>query len=39
MAAMGQGFDATYNPDPANVAVYAKKYEKYTRLGEGVESL
>jgi L-ribulokinase len=39
MAAMGQGFDATYNPDPANVAVYAKKYEKYTLLGEGVESL
>lgn len=39
MEAMGQGFDATYTPDPANVDIYAKKYEKYTRLGKGLETL
>ncbi|MEO6914271.1 MAG: ribulokinase [Chitinophagaceae bacterium] len=37
MAAMGQGFDAEYRPQPANVEVYAKKYAAYSRLGESIE--
>jgi L-ribulokinase len=39
MKAMGQGFDAEYFPNPALVAVYAKRYEKYKALGQFVESM
>lgn len=38
MAAMGQGFETTYYPNPAQVAVYAKRYEQYTRLGAFIQS-
>jgi L-ribulokinase len=34
MQAMGQGFDAEYQPNPASVAVYEKRYAKYLALGE-----
>ncbi|WP_224995351.1 ribulokinase [Cesiribacter sp. SM1] len=37
MAAMGQGFDLEYFPDPKRAAVYAKRYEKFTALGEAIE--
>ena len=39
MAAMGQGFDIEYLPNPENVALYAKRYEQYTRLGTYTENL
>jgi L-ribulokinase len=37
MAAMGQGFDAIYYPNPANSAIYAKRYEAYKSLGNFTE--
>ncbi len=36
MAAMGSGFDNHYDPNPAKVAHYAKRFEKYKLLGECV---
>lgn len=33
MAAMGQGFDAEYKPDPTRVPVYAHRFRKYQELG------
>ena len=33
MAAMGQGFDKEYHPDQSKVELYAKRYEKYKKLG------
>ncbi len=36
MHAMGQGFDAEYHPDATRVAAYAKRYERYKKLGEFV---
>lgn len=36
MAAIGQGFDAEYTPNKANVALYATRYAKYKALGEAV---
>lgn len=36
MQAMGQGFDAEYIPNKANVALYAARFEKYKKLGEAV---
>jgi len=36
MAAMGQGFDAEYTPNQANVGLYATRYAKYKALGEAV---
>jgi L-ribulokinase len=33
MAAMGQGFDAVFTPDPARVATYASRFRKYQELG------
>jgi L-ribulokinase len=33
MAAMGQGFDAEYMPNKANVPLYARRFEKYKKLG------
>lgn len=38
MNAMGQGFDAEYHPNEENVALYAKRYEKYKTLGNYVEA-
>lgn len=37
MAAMGQGFDAEYQPDTERVKLYEKKYERYKKLGEFIE--
>ncbi|MEP6675653.1 MAG: ribulokinase [Ferruginibacter sp.] len=38
MEAMGQGFDATYEPDVSLVEYYEKRYEQYKRLGAFIES-
>jgi len=37
MNAMGQGFDAGYSPNKANVDIYAKRYRKYKELGNFIE--
>ncbi|MGV3508333.1 MAG: ribulokinase [Sphingobacteriaceae bacterium] len=37
MAAMGQGFDAEYYPNAAKVAIYEKRYQKYTEAGNFIE--
>lgn len=37
MQAMGQGFDAEYQPNNANVDYYAKRYEQYKVLGNFIE--
>lgn len=36
--AMGSGFDATYEPRPEVVAVYARLYQKYLKLGGFLEN-
>ncbi|MFZ6012661.1 MAG: ribulokinase, partial [Bacteroidota bacterium] len=33
MNAMGQGFDLTYSPEPANVVIHQRRYDKYKQLG------
>ncbi|HEV3412158.1 MAG TPA: FGGY-family carbohydrate kinase, partial [Puia sp.] len=38
MSAIGQGFDATYNPNPARTALYADRYQQYKTFGQFVES-
>lgn len=38
MAAMGQGFDMEYKPQPARVSVYAKRYKKYQALAEFLDT-
>jgi L-ribulokinase len=38
MAAIGQGFDATYTPDPGRAAIYAERFRKYQALGQFIES-
>ncbi len=38
MAAMGQGFDAEYQPDKKNTDIYNKRYEKFKKLGKFVEN-
>lgn len=38
MAAMGQGFDAEYHPAENNVAIYARRFEKYAALGNCIET-
>jgi len=37
MNAMGPGFDTEYFPDPANAAIYQKRYEQYIGLGDFLE--
>ncbi len=37
MQAMGQGFDAEYQPNNANVEYYAKRYQQYKALGTFIE--
>ncbi|MBR9775180.1 MAG: ribulokinase [Cytophagales bacterium] len=39
IAAMGNGFDKVYYPNPEKVAIYQSKYEKYLSLGEFIEKL
>ena len=38
MNAMGQGFDAEYYPDQERAAIYAKRYRKFTELGQAIEA-
>jgi len=38
MQVIGQGFDAEYFPNAKNTPVYKKRYEKYTELGDFIES-
>ena len=33
MSAMGQGFDAMYQPSKPNAELYSKRYEQYKLLG------
>ncbi len=37
MNAMGQGFDATYDPDTSKVEFYNKRYDRYKELGNFIE--
>ena len=37
MDAMGQGFDAVYEPDQAKAVIYARRYEKYQKMGQFIE--
>jgi L-ribulokinase len=37
MAAMGSGFDITYQPEKSAVSVYARRYEKYLALGNDLD--
>ena len=37
MEVMGQGFDAEYQPNPAMIVVYAKRYKQYAALGYFIE--
>ncbi|MGC4036702.1 MAG: ribulokinase [Chitinophagaceae bacterium] len=37
MAAMGQGFDATYKPVKTNTRIYKNRYKKYKKLGTFIE--
>lgn len=39
MKNMSSGFDATYEPDPANVEKYNRLYAEYQQLGQTVEQL
>jgi L-ribulokinase len=38
MQAMGQGFDAEYQPNNQNVPYYQKRYEQYKKLGGFIEA-
>jgi L-ribulokinase len=38
MAAIGQGFDATYTPDPARADLYAQRFIAYEKLGAFIEA-
>jgi L-ribulokinase len=38
MSAIGQGFDATYTPNPGRTPIYAERYRQYKTLGHFVES-
>jgi L-ribulokinase len=37
MAAIGQGFDTTYSPDPARAAIYELRLRQYGELGHFIE--
>lgn len=37
MEVMGQGFDAEYHPNPAKIAFYQTRYNKYKQLGAFIE--
>jgi L-ribulokinase len=38
MAAIGQGFDTTYTPDPGRTAIYASRLRDYRALGQFIQS-
>lgn len=37
MAAMGQGFDAEYTPNPERTSIYKERYARYQQLGGFIE--
>jgi L-ribulokinase len=37
MNAMGQGFDAVYNPDRSRTQIYQTRYQRYKTLGNQIE--
>ena len=37
MAAMGQGFDIEYHPDPEKASIYEERYKKYKKMGALME--
>ena len=37
MAAIGQGFEITYSPNPTRTAVYKDRFRQYTQLGQFIE--
>ena len=37
MQAMGQGFDAEYEPDPARTGIYSERYKKYRAFGAWID--
>ena len=37
MAAMGQGFDIEYQPDPGKASIYEERYKKYKKMGALME--
>lgn len=39
MKAMGQGFGATYHPQPEKVPYYQQRYEQYVKLGSLMEGM
>jgi L-ribulokinase len=38
MAAMGQGFSTTYQPDLSKTTIYNKRYQRYKKLGSFISS-
>jgi L-ribulokinase len=38
MAAMGQGFETTYQPEKKKAAYYKKRYKQYSQFGKFIES-
>jgi L-ribulokinase len=38
MAAIGQGFDATYAPDPGRAGIYENRFRQYKQLGKFIET-
>jgi L-ribulokinase len=39
MAAMGQGFDQEFKPDPKSATIYSKRYQKYLEIGRSMEEI
>ncbi len=39
MAAMGQGFDQEFKPDPKAAGIYNKRYQRYVEMGRSVEEI
>jgi L-ribulokinase len=39
MTAMGQGFDAEYQPNQSNVSIHAKRYKQYKEVGLFIQEL
>lgn len=39
MLSMGQGFDVTYEPNPAKTKIYSERYNRYQELGSFIEKI
>ena len=39
MDAMGQGFDLEYKPNPKAAAIYRTRFQKYMKIGSGLEQV